>query len=97
MRNEHNMWIHIAIALIAIAAAYYFKVTTFEWIAIVFSIGLVMVTEILNTVIEKIADFISPIYDLKIKDIKDMAAGAVLISAVMAIVVGLIIFGSKIF
>ncbi len=68
-----------------------------EWIAIVFAIGFVFVVEVINTVIENITDFISPDENFSIKKIKDMSAGAVLISAIIAVVIGLIVFLPKVF
>ncbi len=62
-----------------------------EWIALIFAIGFVLVTELLNTAIELIADFISPSENKMIGRIKDIAAGAVLISVWTAVAIGLII------
>ncbi|MEO0333150.1 MAG: diacylglycerol kinase family protein, partial [Bacteroidota bacterium] len=67
-----------------------------EWLIITLTIGFVFVTEILNTAIEDIADFVSPQRDDRIKRIKDLGAAAVLLSAVTAVVIGIIIFLPKI-
>tara|TARA_R100000750_G_scaffold62784_1_gene58045 strand:- start:58799 stop:59047 length:249 start_codon:yes stop_codon:yes gene_type:complete len=80
-----------------IAAGLYFKLSTTEWLAIIIVIGLVLLTELLNTAIENIADFISPERHEKIKMTKDIAAAAVLISAIVALVVGMLIFVPKVF
>lgn len=96
-RKEPNFRIHAVTTIMVIAAGLYFKLSTTEWLAIIIVIGLVLVTELLNTAIENIADFISPERHEKIKTIKDIAAAAVLISAIVALVVGLLIFIPKIF
>ena len=95
-REEHNSIIHLVAAVTAIIFAIIFDLNTYEWIAIIFSIGLVITTEIINTVIESIADFISPDKNEKIKIIKDLSAAAVLISAITALSIGLIVFIPKI-
>lgn len=79
-----------------ILAAIQFDLNALEWVAITFSIGLVITVEIINTVIENIADFISPDKNEKIKKIKDLSAAAVLISAITAVTIGLIVFIPKI-
>ena len=95
-REEHNSIIHLIAAVTAIIFAIIFDLNTYEWIAIILSIGLVITTEIINTVIENIADFISPDKNEKIKIIKDLSAAAVLISAGTALLIGLIVFIPKI-
>ncbi len=96
LKEEHNSRIHLIASVIAITAAILFKLNTFEWIAITFSIGLVITVEIINTVIENVADFISPGKNEKIKKIKDLSAAAVLISSITAFITALIIFLPKI-
>ena len=73
----------------------FFKINHSEVIAVVFSIALVWITEIINTVIEKTMDFISVEENSRIKIIKDMAAGAVLVAVFAALVTGGIIFIPK--
>ena len=96
-KEEPNFRIHVVATIMVIAAGLYFKLSTTEWLAIVIVIGLVLLTELLNTAIENIADFISPERHEKIKTIKDIAAAAVLISAIVALVVGLLVFVPKVF
>lgn len=95
-KEEPNFRIHVVATIMVIAAGLYFKLSTTEWLAIIIVIGLVLLTELLNTAIENIADFISPERHEKIKMIKDIAAAAVLISAIVALVVGLVVFIPKI-
>ena len=63
-----------------------------EWIAILFAISTVFITELINTSIERVADYISPEFHPKIKLIKDLAPGAVLVAALFAILIGTIVF-----
>ena len=82
--------------VIILIFAIIFNLNATEWTAIIFSIGLVITAEIINTAIENIADFISPDKSEKIKKIKDLSAAAVLISALTALAIGLIVFIPKI-
>jgi diacylglycerol kinase len=94
--EEHNSRIHLLAAFIALIAGFLLKISLTEWIAIIFSIGLVLTFEIINSSIENFADFISPEQHNVIKKIKDLSAAAVLISAITALIIGLIIFIPKI-
>jgi diacylglycerol kinase len=96
IKEEHNSRIHLMATAIVIIAALLFKLNAYEWIAIVFSIGLVITVEIMNTVIEHVADFISPDKNEKIKKIKDLSAAAVLVSSITSLIIGLIVFLPKI-
>lgn len=97
MKEEHNSRIHFVISVLVIVASVLFGLNTYEWIAIIFSIGLVFTAEIINTAIENIADFLTTEHNQKIKIIKDLSAAAVLISAFTAFAIGLIVFLPKIF
>lgn len=94
--EEHNSRIHFFASILVIIAALLFKLNTYEWIAIIFSIGLVITAEIINTAVENIADFLTTEQNNHIKKIKDLAAAAVLVSALTALTIGLIIFLPKI-
>ena len=93
--NDHNGRIHLFAALIAIGLSFYLQLSASEWIAILAVITSVIVAEIINASIEKLADVVSPEYHPKIKVVKDLAAAAVLMAALLAVVVGLIIFLPK--
>lgn len=95
-KEEHNSWIHLVAAIVVLAAAYFFKINIFEWIAVIFAIGFVFTTELINSAIENISNFISPGMHVTIKKIKDLSAAAVLISAITALIIGLIVFIPKI-
>lgn len=97
IKTTHNAWVHISIALIALLLGVYFNITHVEWLALVFAIGLVMVAEAFNTSIEIDIDLTSPEFHPYARDSKDVAAGAVLIATLIAVVIGIIIFGHYIF
>lgn len=91
-RYEHNAWIHGIAALLAITGALILKISPVEMTVIIIAITLVWIAEMCNTAIEKIMDHLSPETHPAVKAIKDIAAGAVLIAAFSAFVIGLIIF-----
>ncbi len=66
-----------------------------EWLFQIMAIGLILVAESLNTAIEKMADFIHPEYHKQIGRIKDISAGATFFAAIIAIIIGLIIYVPK--
>lgn len=96
IRTQHNMWIHLLAAAIVVTAGFYFSVTKIEWILLAITIGMVLSAEAFNTAIELLVDKISPEFNLLAGRIKDVAAGAVLITASIAVIVGLLIFLPKI-
>ncbi len=95
-REEHNFRIHVAVSACVIVVGSLLDISWGEWIAVVFAIGIVMMAEAFNSSIEAISNFVSPQIDLRIKQIKDILAAAVLITAIMAAIVGFIIFIPKI-
>ena len=97
IREEHNARIHVFIAVCVLLAGLVFEISAGEWIAVTLCIGLVIALEMINSAIENLADFVSPEKHDKIKKVKDLAAGAVLLGAVVAVVVGLVVFLPKIF
>lgn len=95
-KTTRHLFIYIIITLIVIFFGIYFKVSSLEWVALLFATGFVFVTEILNTAIEIDIDLTSPEYHPYARDTKDVAAAAVLLSVFTAVIVGLIIFLPKI-
>jgi len=83
--------------LILIISGFYFNVSGVEWIALVFAISFVIISEVFNTAIEIDIDLTSPEYHPYARDTKDVAAAAVLLSIFTSTIVGLIIFLPKIF
>ncbi len=94
---EHNARIHLVATLIVLLASFFFGVSKIEWILLIIVISLVWITELINTCLEKAMDFITTEKRPQIQFIKDVAAGAVLIAAGMALLVGSLIFLPKIF
>ena len=95
VKNEHNARIHLAMAITAIFFGLLLDINLTEWALVFLSIGAVLITEILNTAIEKLADFVEPKWNQKIGDIKDYGAAAVLTAAITALLIGSIIFVPK--
>ena len=94
-RQEHNARIHLAAAIVVGILGWQLKVSHTEAVALVVVIGLVWVTEMLNTCLEKAMDMITREHHPEIKVIKDLAAGAVLIASITALIVGSFIFIPK--
>lgn len=90
--KEQNLSFHLIASVIVIAAGFIFKISLIEWVAIILCIGMVLATELINTAIERLVDLISPDRNPIAGQIKDIAAGAVLVCAIAAAIVGLIIF-----
>lgn len=92
LKTTHNAWIHCAVFTGVIALGFFFGITRIEWMFLIFAGGFVLVSEAFNTAIEIDIDLTSPEYHPYAKDTKDVAAGAVLISALTALCVGVGIF-----
>lgn len=93
--EEHNARVHVVAAILVVAAGFWFDVSSTEWMSLVFAIGFVITTEIVNTALEKLADVVEPNIDPRIKLVKDLSAAAVLMSVITAVVIGLIVFLPK--
>tara|TARA_B100001769_G_C21828725_1_gene450157 strand:+ start:287 stop:679 length:393 start_codon:yes stop_codon:yes gene_type:complete len=96
IKNEHNSRVHFIALICVIGLGLFLKIELTDWIAITIVSGLVILTELLNTAVEKLADFVSPDLNKEIGLIKDYCAGAVLISALVSLIVGGVIFIPKI-
>jgi diacylglycerol kinase (ATP) len=96
-QSEHNAWLHFMATVAVFTLATLVGVTKNELLALVFAIGFVWVAEMFNTCIERVMDFVSDQRHKEIKFIKDLAAGAVLIAAITALVVGCVVFIPKLF
>jgi diacylglycerol kinase (ATP) len=95
LREEHNARIHLVATIAVGVAAYAVHVSRSEATSLAIVIGGVWITEILNTCVERMMDFIHPEEHPHIKFIKDLAAGAVLVASITAVVAGLLIFIPK--
>jgi diacylglycerol kinase len=94
-KTQHNIWIHLLAIIVVVSAGFIFKLDVLEWSLVVLAIGLVLVSEMINTAIEWLVDLLSPDYSEKAGLIKDVAAGAVLIAAVISVIIGAIVFLPK--
>ena len=97
LKTESSIQIQVFIGILMTILGFIVGLSTTEWIIQILTIGLIISIESINTAIEEIADFIHPEYHPKIGLIKDIAAGAVFIFAVIAIIIGCIIYFPKIF
>ncbi len=95
LKNEASFQVQAIIAGLITIAGFYFNISTTEWVFQILVIALVMGIEGLNTAIESLADFVHPEQNQKIGDLKDLAAGAVFISAISAIIIACIIYIPK--
>ncbi|MEQ9300557.1 MAG: diacylglycerol kinase family protein [Cyclobacteriaceae bacterium] len=95
IKEEHNSRIHLVAASIAVCLGIILKISFQEWIAITFSIGLVISLELINSAIENLSDFVTQDESVFIKKTKDLAAGGVLVGAGTALIIGAIIFLPK--
>lgn len=90
--HERNARIHLAVAVLALSLGFALKVSDFELASIFFAILIVFLAEITNTAFEKVLDIIQPRHDPRVRLVKDMAAGGVLVAATGAAVIGVTIF-----
>ena len=96
LRTQRNAQIHCAIGLAALAVGTILGISRVEWAVIVGTCALVLAAEGANTAIEAVVDIASPGYHPLAKIAKDVAAGAVLLCAIAAVIIGLIIFGPRV-
>jgi diacylglycerol kinase len=96
IKFQHNFRIHLVIAAAVIIAGLLLGLSTVEWILVITVMGFVLVTEMINSAVEELTDLVSPEEDKKAGLVKDIAAGAVLVSAIAAAITGLLIFIPKI-
>lgn len=94
-KSERNMKIHYCVAVIVLVASLFFDIGRIEMIMLIFSISLVVISEMFNTAIEKTIDMVTDTYHPLAKIAKDVAAGGVLIATLNSVVVGYLIFYNK--
>ena len=92
LKSEHNAWVHLFATICTISTAYLLDVNATEWCFLILAIMAVWVSEALNTAFEFLCDVASPEFHPLVKKSKDVAAGAVLLSAIGAVIIALIIF-----
>lgn len=94
--EEHNARIHIIVSIFVLILSALLDISLTEWLIVLILIGLVLCLEIINTAIENVCDYISSEWHQAIKKIKDLAAAAVFLAAIISVVCGIIIFLPKI-
>lgn len=90
--SGRNMRVHVVVAILVVMAGFLFSISVSEWLVCILSISLVLVLEAVNTSIECLCNHVTPEVHHQIKIIKDVAAGAVLLSAIGVGIVGLVVF-----
>lgn len=95
--SGRNFRVQFVAAMLAVTAGLYFGITMLEWSLVVISIVMVLAAELLNTGLERLCDKLHPEMHPEIGAVKDMAAGAVLLLSMGAAIVGVLIFGWRIF
>jgi diacylglycerol kinase (ATP) len=93
--TQLNFRVHLVAALMAVYTGYALHISTNEWLWIILCIAMVLIAELFNTALEFLTDLVSPEYNKRAGLVKDMGAGAVLITAICALIIGLIIFMPK--
>jgi diacylglycerol kinase len=93
LRTQRNVRVQVVIACLAVAMGIVLRISTVEFAMIFVAITGVFIAEMFNTVIELCVDLVSPAYHPLAKIAKDVAAGAVLLSAILSVVIGLFVLG----
>ena len=92
LKTERNMRAHLFVFVLALFASCLLEISKIEFLLILGISAITFALELTNTAIERLADKVSPVYDEQIGLVKDVMAGAVLVSSIFAVVIGLIIF-----
>ena len=91
-RTEISIRIQTALALLVALLGFFLHINRTDWMWIIFAAALVLITETLNTAIEKLVDLVSPGYNELAGKVKDIAAGAVFMAALISILIGALVF-----
>ncbi len=92
VKNEQNLRIHFLVAAIVLVLAFFLKIPKIEFIVLILIITLVIISELFNSVVEYIVDLITSEFHPLAKLAKDVAAGAVLFTAIVSVIIGILIF-----
>lgn len=93
LQTQHNAWIHSVVAAVIVAVGLWLGLPPHDWAVIILTIAMVFTAEFINTAIEAVVDLASPVHHPLAKVGKDVGAGAVLVAALAAALVGLLILG----
>ena len=91
--SEVHLRFHALSTVIAVGLGFYFDLSRIDWALVVLAIGTVWSAELVNTAVEALVDLVSPDYHVLAGKAKDVAAGAVLVTAIAALVIGVLVFG----
>lgn len=92
LKTQRNLRVHVICAVLAAGAAAFFHLTPVKWAILLLMIALVIALELINTAIESVVDLASPDLHPLAKAAKDTAAGAVLVAAIFAVIIGVVLF-----
>ncbi len=90
LRTQHNAWLHAASTVAVILLALYVDVDAGDWRWLIAAMAMVWVAETINTAVEYVCDVVSPGFHQAVQHAKDIAAGAVLIAALAAAIIGVL-------
>jgi len=93
--TEHSIMVQFSIGILVSILGFFMDISAHEWMFQCLAIGMVLVAESLNTGIEKLSDFVHPDFNERIGFIKDISAGAATFAALIAVIIGLIIYLPK--
>ncbi len=93
LKNEPNSWIHAVVSVAVIAVAFWLHLPTRDWAVLLLTIALVWAAEFFNTAVETVVDLASPEQHPLAKAAKDVSAAGVLLTAITAVLIGLLILG----
>ncbi len=93
IRTQRNAWIHTVISVVVIGVAFWLRVSARDWAVLVLAIAMVFAAEFMNTAIEVVVDLASPQMHPLAKIAKDVGAAAVLLTALAAVIIGVLILG----
>jgi len=94
--TQMNFRIHLLLAVLVILLGIFLRITATDWLLLLICVGMVLFAELINTALEKLADVVHKDHHPEIKLVKDIAAGAVLIIAIISASIGAVIFLPKI-
>ena len=96
LKHVKNIKIHLFFTVLVLIGGYFFKINAFEWLTCLICMALVISLELLNSAVEEAVNLATLEINERAKHAKDLAAGAVLVSAFISFVIGLVIFLPKV-
>ncbi len=92
IKSERNFKIHLVLLTLTVMAGLFFNITTIEWLFVTVISSMVLFAELINTAVERTLDWLEPNHHDVVKTVKDVCAGAVLVCAIGAFIMGMLIF-----